>query len=129
MTTPCGSTCASSTLIESAQSGECPRSRGVNPPADHPPDSGWGLPLLERRRLRDFIKHEKLASMRRRLEGPPDLDVLAPPPVPEANTPKHDLDMPEQPPKRQCVKRTGTDSSTMAMQLERRARPWKVRGN
>lgn len=87
---------------------------------------GWGLPLLERNRLRNWTRHREAAAQN------PETSLsrfpLSPPTIPRPNSPKipnspkrRADDDGESVPKRRCISRG--ESSDTAMEL--RTRPWK----
>lgn len=92
---------------------------------------GWGLPLLERNRLRDWTRRRQLASAKQ-LEAPPSRYPSSPPSLPRPNSPKI-LDAPKRnapddenessSAKRRCVSRT--DSAESHQDTVGHRRPWK----
>ncbi|KAJ4391281.1 hypothetical protein N0V93_004898 [Gnomoniopsis smithogilvyi] len=91
---------------------------------------GWGLPLLERNRLRDWTRRRQLASAKQ-LEASPSRYPLSPPSLPRPNSPKlsdstkrtapDDSDSTSS--KRRCVSRV--DSAESGQDVVGHRRPWK----
>lgn len=88
---------------------------------------GWGLPLLERNRLRNWTRQRRLAASQKK-EPSERVMPLSPPTLPLPNTPKtpaspkRNASPSEEnaPSKRQCVSRVGSSADA----VEHR-RPWK----
>lgn len=87
---------------------------------------GWGLPLLERNRLRNWTRQRRLAASQK--EPTEHVMPLSPPTLPLPNTPKTPASPKrnaspseeDAPSKRQCVSRVGSSENA----VEHR-RPWK----
>ena len=104
---------------------------------------GWGLPLLERKRLRDWTRQKQAQTQRQEeaaaaaaaaTESEPEhhIPTTKPPLPPAPNTPrspgspKRDASYfdSDGPAKRQCVTRVGSSEQTSSQEL-RKFRPWK----
>ncbi|CAN8097126.1 unnamed protein product [Discula destructiva] len=88
---------------------------------------GWGLPLLERNRLRNWTRRRQLAAAQQ-LEAPINRIPLSPPTLPRPNSPKRnapddDDDNESSSSKRRCTSRIeSVESAEDALQHKR---PWK----
>lgn len=92
---------------------------------------GWGLPLLERNKLRNWSRRQKIAAAKQ-LEAPPSRIPLSPPTLPRPNSPKvadspkrnaPDDDSESSSSKRRCTSKIESVESTENA-LEQK-RPWK----
>ena len=85
---------------------------------------GWGLPLLERKRLRDWTRQQQVAQGER--PGPSNGSGHIPE-MPSQESLKRQLPVADDRPqaKKQCVNGTGESKSRSQLDEERKFRPWK----